>query len=125
MDGKVEWTGATTLSGINSDGGRISLDWEKGPSPMQVVLQCAGACSLIDLIEGVKGREVRSAYVELTSERADDFPKVFTKIHLSYHLDTDAPLRLLTRLAEKSHEKYCSVGNMIRSTADITWSLHI
>ena len=92
---------------------------------MQVVLQCVGACSLIDLIEGVKGREIRSAYVEMTSERAEDFPKVFTKIHLSYHLDTDAPLRLLTRLAEKSHEKYCSVGNMIRSTADITWSLHI
>ena len=98
MQGKVEWTGETTLSGINSDGGRISLDWNSGPSPMQVVLQCAGACSLIDLIEGVKDREVRSAHVDLTSERADDYPRVFTKIHMSYQIDTDAPQKLLIRL---------------------------
>ena len=124
MQGKVEWTGEATLSGINSDGDRISLDWESGPSPMQIVLQCAGACSLIDLIEGVKDREVRSAHVDLTSERADEYPRVFTKIHMSYHIDTDAPQKLLTRLIEKSHEKYCSVGNMLRHTAEITWSLN-
>lgn len=124
MQGKVEWTGDATLSGINSDGGRISLDWNSGPSPMQVVLQCAGACSLIDLIEGVKDREVRSAHVDLTSERADDYPRVFTKIHMSYQIDTDAPQKLLIRLIEKSHEKYCSVGNMLKHTTEITWSLN-
>jgi len=124
MQASVDWTGGVTLAGINSNGDRIAMDWNNGPSPMQIVLQCAGACSLVDLLEGVKGREVRSARVDMTSERADDYPRVFTKIHMTYHIDSDVPEKMITRLIEKSHEKYCSVGNMLKYTAEITWSLH-
>ncbi len=125
MEGKVEWTGGSTLDGINSSGDRVSMNWEEGPSPMQVVLQCVGACSLVDVVDGVKGREIRSAHVDLTSERAKDPPRVFTKIHMNYVVDSDAPEVLLRRLVEKSHEKYCSVSNMLIGTVDITWELNV
>ncbi len=125
MEGKVEWTGGSTLDGINSSGDRISMNWEEGPSPMQVVLQCVGACSLVDVVDGVKGREIRAAHVDLTSERAKEPPRVFTKIHMNYVVDSDAPEVLLRRLVEKSHEKYCSVSNMLIGTVEITWELNV
>ena len=50
MQGRVEWTGGTSLNGINAAGQSISMDWETGPSPMQVTLQMVGACSLVDVL---------------------------------------------------------------------------
>lgn len=120
----MTWTGGSTLQGETDTGVKVDMDWENGPSPMQLVLQCAGACSLIDVIEGLRNRVVNSAKVELTSERASEPPKVFTAINMHYIVDSDAPEKLIKRLIEKSHEKYCSVSNMLTGTATITWTLN-
>ena len=82
MQSKVEWLGQHGLKCINSNGQSLDLDWEEGPSPMQVTLQMIGACSLVDVVIGLKERQFSKAWVELDSERAEHAPRVFTSIEM-------------------------------------------
>ena len=104
MQGRVEWTGGTTLDGINAAGQRISMDWESGPSPMQLTLQMVGACSLVDVVIGLKERAFTNAWVDLDSTRAETSPRRFTSITMVYHVVGDVPQELVERVVAKSHE---------------------
>ena len=119
MRGSVEWTGGTGLVGINSSDQRVELNWDEGPSPMQLTLQMVGACSLVDVVIGLKDRKFSKVWVDLNSERADESPRVFTKIIMDYHVEGEVPLKLVERVVAKSHEKYCSVSNMLTPKVEI------
>ena len=112
MQGRVEWTGGDGLLCTNSNGQSLELDWENGPSPMQVTLQIIGACSLVDVVIGLKERPFTKVWVELDSTRAETSPRVFKTVEMIYHVKGDVPEKLLERIVEKSHEKLCSVSNM-------------
>ena len=113
MQGRVEWTGGHGLLCTNSKNQSLELDWESGPSPMQVALQMVGACSLVDVVVGLKEREFQRVWVEMDSTRAEHSPRVFKTIQMTYHVEGNVPTKLLERIVEKSHEKYCSVSNML------------
>ena len=123
MQGRVEWTGETTMAGINAAGQRISMDWETGPSPMQIMLQMVGACSLVDVVVGLKDRVFTGAWVEMDSTRAEESPRVFTSMTMVYHVEGDVPRKLVERVVAKSHEKYCSVSNSLDAAIKIDWSV--
>ena len=108
----MEWTGGDGLLCTNSNGQSLELDWENGPSPMQVTLQMIGACSLVDVVIGLKERPFTKVWVELDSTRAETSPRVFKTVEMIYHVKGDVPEKLLERIVEKSHEKLCSVSNM-------------
>ena len=112
MQGRVEWTGENGLLCTNSNQQSIKMDWEDGPSPMQVTLQMIGACSLVDVIVGLKDRQFTKVWVELDSTRVETTPRVFETVEMIYHVEGDVPEKLLERIVAKSHEKYCSVSNM-------------
>ena len=112
MQGRVEWTGGDGLLCTNSNGQSLELDWENGPSPMQVTLQMIGACSLVDVVIGLKERPFSKVWVELDSTRAETSPRVFKTVEMIYHVAGDVPEKLVERIVEKSHEKLCSVSNM-------------
>ena len=105
MQGRVEWTGGTSLNGINAAGQSISMDWETGPSPMQLTLQMVGACSLVDVVVGLKERPFSDAWVELDSTRAETTPRRFTSITMVYHVVGDVPQKLVERVVAKSPRK--------------------
>ena len=119
----MEWTGETTMAGINAAGQRISMDWETGPSPMQLMLQMVGACSLVDVVVGLKERVFTGAWVEMDSTRAEESPRVFTSMTMVYHVEGDVPRKLVERVVAKSHEKYCSVSNSLDAAIKIDWSV--
>lgn len=119
----MEWTGETTMAGINAAGQRISMDWETGPSPMQLMLQTVGACSLVDVVVGLKDRVFTGAWVEMDSTRAEESPRVFTSMTMVYHIEGDVPRKLVERVVAKSHEKYCSVSNSLDAAITIDWSV--
>ena len=79
---------------------------------MQVTLQMIGACSLVDVVIGLKERPFTKVWVELDSTRAETPPRVFKTVEMIYHVKGDVPEKLLERIVEKSHEKLCSVSNM-------------
>ena len=123
MRGKVEWTGGTKLDCQNERGQSIDVDWENGPSPMQIFLQMIGACSIVDVVIGLKNREFGQVWVDLDSVRRDEYPRSFTKVTMMYHVEGDVPEKLIRRTIEKSHEKYCSVSNSLSNEIEIAWDL--
>ena len=125
MQGRVEWTGGTTMDGINAAGQRIAMDWESGPSPMQLTLQMVGACSLVDVVVGLKERAFTKAWVEMDSTRAESSPRRFTTMTMVYHVQGDVPQKLVERVVAKSHEKYCSVSNSLDPTITINWRVEL
>ena len=54
MYGRVDWLGEHLVECSNANGQKITIDWEDGPSPVQITLQMIGACSLVDVVEGLK-----------------------------------------------------------------------
>ena len=125
MQSKVEWFGEHGLKCTNSNGQSIDLDWENGPNPMQVTLQMVGACSLVDVVIGLKERPFSKVWVELDSVREEQSPRVFTSIEMTYHVVGDIPQNLVERIVAKSHEKYCSVSNMINQSVNISWRVEM
>ena len=92
---------------------------------MEMLLLGLGGCTSFDVVLILKrGREpVNGCQVEITAERADSDPKVFTKIHLDYRLSGKglAPAKVERAIA-LSKEKYCSASIMLGATAAITSS---
>jgi putative redox protein len=120
MQGSVEWTGAQNMVGLTASGQRIEMDWDDGPGPMQITLQMVGACSLVDVVLGLKDRKFSKAWVEMDATRSEESTRHFTSMHLIYHITGDVPHKLVERVVDKSHEKYCGVSNSIRKDCKIT-----
>ena len=128
VNGEVLWTNDGGYVGTTGSGKRFEIYGESSPSPMAMVLHGHAACSLIDVIDGLKHRvaKLQSARVEINASRAEESPKVFTSIQMNYIISGDIPEELVRRLIESSHEKYCSVGIMItRSGASLDWTLRM
>ena len=123
MRAKVTWAGGTQLYCENERGQSIDVDWEDGPSPMQVFLQMIGACSIVDVVVGLKNREFGEVWVDLDADRREEYPRSFTKVNMTYHVEGDVPEKLVRRTIEKSHEKYCSVSNSLDENIEIVWDL--
>ncbi|MBK70735.1 MAG: hypothetical protein CMB53_05020 [Euryarchaeota archaeon] len=128
MKGEVKWTGDDGYIGTTSRGKVFGIYGETTPSPMEMVLHAHAACSLIDVVDGLKDRKdnVDFATVEIEADRAKDKPKVFTSVRMNYIVKGDVPEKLVRRLIESSHENFCSVGIMItRSGATLDWTLEM
>ena len=55
--------------------------------------------------------------------RAEDHPRKFVKLHLTYDFKSDADDTLAARWVMASVETYCSTINTIRDTTEITYSI--
>ncbi len=128
MNGEVVWTDSAGYVGTTGAGKTFGIYDSESPSPMEMVLHGHAACSLIDVIDGLKHRKDSLEFIriEIDADRADKSPKVFTSIRMRYIVKGDVPEELVRRLIESSHEKYCSVGIMItRSGAELEWTLEM
>jgi putative redox protein len=64
--------------------------------------------------------------VELNAERAEEDPKVFTKIHMHFVVKgQDIKPDVVERAIKLSAEKYCSASIMLGKTAEITHDFEI
>jgi putative redox protein len=106
------------------DGGGRNL----APRPMETVLAGTGGCTAYDVVLILqRGRhDVRACQVQVTSERAETDPKVFTKVHMHFVVSgPDLTNAAVDRAVRLSHEKYCSASAMLAKTADMTTSFEI
>ncbi len=98
-------------------------------TPMDVLLEAVGACSVFDIV-GIlskKRKTIEALDIDIDSQRAEDFPKVFTKIQLNYVLKSpNASQDDLEKAIDLSMTKYCSVSATLkRSGCDVTWTARI
>ena len=121
----MEWRGGSSAVGITAAGQEIELDWDNGPSPMQLALQMVGACALADVVIGLKERPFSEAWVELDSVRAQEAPRRFLSITMVFHVVGDVPVKLLERIVDKTLEKYCSVSSSLDPNIPIDWRVEV
>jgi putative redox protein len=99
-----------------------------GARPMELVLMGAGACTAVDvmLILRKARQPVTDCVVELEADRAEEEPKVFTKIRLRYIVTGKglAPAQV-ERAIKLSKEKYCSATIMLAKTAEVTFDYEV
>ncbi len=99
----------------------------KGIRPMEGVLMSLASCSAIDVVDMLKKmrQELTDFSIEVKGERREEVPKVFTKIHLVYHLSGDISPEKAQRAVQLSAEKYCSVSKMLEPTVEITYEVRL
>ena len=135
MKGTVTLQERSTFEGLSGSGHRVTMDVAPevggrnlGLRPMEMVLLGLGGCTAIDVLHMLrKGRQpITDMRVELDAERADDVPKVFTRIHLHFVL-TGAGLdpHKIERAINLSASKYCSASMMLNKTAEMTHDFEI
>ena len=135
MKGTVTLQEGSTFEGVAGSGHRVTMDVapevggrDLGLRPMEMVLLGLGGCTAIDVLHMLrKGRQpITDMRVELDAERADDVPKVFTRIHLHFVL-TGAGLdpHKVERAINLSASKYCSASMMLNKTAEMTHDFEI
>lgn len=123
MKARVQWVGevmfvaesgsghAVVLEGPLEQGGR-----NVGIRPMELLLMGVGGCSSYDVVSILRKsrQQVTGCVAELSAERAEGIPAVFTKIHLHFivtgHGLKEAQVK---RAVELSAEKYCSASIML------------
>jgi len=111
------------MDGPPEDGGR-----NLGVRPMEMVLLGMGGCTAFDvvLILQRQRQAITDCQVELSAERAETVPKVFTKIHVHYIVKGKSlDEKKVARAVEMTAEKYCSVSIMLSKSADITHDFEI
>lgn len=114
---------AVVIDGPPDGGGR-----NMGARPMELLLMGTGACSAYDVLLILrKGRHaVTDCVCEVSAERADEVPAVFTKIHLHFVVSGhDLKESVVKRAVELSAEKYCSASIMLGKTAEICHDFEI
>jgi putative redox protein len=134
MKARVRWIEDRTFVGRTESGHQVVLGTahgeapKPGPSPMELVLIGTGGCAGWDVVNILaKAREaVEGCAVEIEADRADQDPRVFTRIHMRFVLTGRGLDRAKAERAIRlSAEKYCSASAMLAKTAAITHELEL
>ncbi len=130
MKARIKWIEGVLMLGESDSGHAVVMDGPEehggrnlGIRPMEMLLLGMGGCTEFDVIHILsKGRhQVDLCEVELTAERADAVPKVFSRIHVHFRLaGPGLTEKMVERAVKLSAEKYCSASIMLGATAEIT-----
>lgn len=101
---------------------------DAGASPMELVLLALGGCLSMDVLSILAKKRVtiQDYEVQAEAERAEEHPRIFTRIHLRLILyGENIPAEAVDRAIALSEEKYCSVAAMLRKSAEVTIAFEI
>lgn len=114
----VVMDGAPSVGGTNA-----------GSSPMELILIALGGCSGMDVVSILRKKRMKydKFEIKISGERADDHPKVYTKVHVEYILyGKEINEKDFLHAVELSQNTYCSVAGLIKkSGAEVTFSHRI
>ncbi len=127
----IQYAGDEFFIGTPPSGHAQTLDTKSdknAPSPVEYLLMAVGGCTASDVISILqKKRQQITAYkVEVTGERRDEHPRLFTKFHIHHIVyGQNVSEQAVTQAIELSDTKYCSVAATVRPTAEVTTSFEI
>jgi len=123
MNVRIKWVDGAMFLGESGSGHSVVMDGPEdaggrnmGIRPMEMLLLGLGGCTSFDVMSMLKKsrQQVQNCEAEITAERADAVPSVFTKIHVHFVV-TGKKLKEnhVKRAVELSAEKYCSASIML------------
>ncbi|MGQ9426231.1 OsmC family protein [Gilvimarinus sp. F26214L] len=125
MEATVKWVDGVMFLGESGSGHTVVMDGaadhggrNMGARPMEMLLLGLGGCASFDVV-GIlqKARQnITHCKVELSAERADSVPAVFTRIEMVFIVEgrglKEAQVK---RAVELSATKYCSASKMLEA----------
>lgn len=135
MKARIKWVENVCFIGESETGHAVVLDGAAdaggrnlGMRPMEMLLIGMGACTSFDVVTILKKarQPVTDCVAELQAERADEIPKVFTRIHVHFVVTGQGlnPSQV-ERAVKLSAEKYCSASIMLGKSAEVTHDFEI
>ncbi|MCM2130176.1 OsmC family protein [Larsenimonas rhizosphaerae] len=123
MKATVKWTDGRQFVAESGSGHSVVMDGNPdnggrntGARPMELLLMGMGGCTAYDVINILEKsrQQVTDCVAELSAERADATPAVFTQIHVHFVV-TGRNLKesQVKRATELSATKYCSASLML------------
>lgn len=135
MKATVKWLDHMSFVGESSSGHSVVMDGppddggrNMGVRPMEMVLLGMGGCTAFDVVHILKRarQDITDCQVELDAERAEQVPKVFTRIHVHYRITgKDLNEKQVERAVTMTAEKYCSVSIMLAAVVEISHDFEI
>ena len=101
---------------------------ESAVKPIELILIGLGGCTGVDVVSILSKMRAPLDNLEISieAEQSDDFPKVFTNIHIDYTFyGQDLKNEQVERAINLSKEKYCSVSVMLSKSAEMSHSYKI
>ena len=135
MKARVKWVQDRTFLGESGSGHSVVMDGDPagggrdlGIRPMEALLLGMGGCTAYDVVDILeKSRQaVEDCAIEIEADRAEEIPKVFTKIVVRYIVTgRNLDPKKVERAVNLSAETYCSATIMLGKTAEITHEIEI
>lgn len=136
MRAEINWTGDVRFEATSGSGHTVTLDGppdsggqNAGPRPMELMLMGLGGCAAYDVVHilGRSREDVTGCRAVLEAERADEPPRVFTRVNLHFVVKgRGLDPRKVERAVHLSAEKYCSASIMLsRGGVEITHSFEV
>ncbi len=130
VEASARWTDKERFIGQASSGHATVVDagnHKTATSPMELVLVALCSCTAADVVSilSKKREPFTGVEVRAEAERADTFPKVYTKVKLVYRVTGKVSRKAVEDAVRLSEEKYCSVAGMLNKTARISYSVQV
>lgn len=135
MKARIRWLEPMSFVGESGSGHTVVMDGppehggrDLAARPMELLLIGMGGCTAFDVVHILKKarQAVTGCEAELEAERAEQEPKVFTRIHVHFIVTgRDLSEKHVRRAVELSATKYCSASIMLGETAEITHDFEI
>lgn len=135
MKSRVKWVENVCFMAESGSGHAMIMDGSPdiggrnlGPRPMELLLMGTGGCTSVDVIMILQKsrQDVTGCEVEVAAERAEDHPKVFTRIHMHFTVrGRGLKPEVVDRAIKLSAEKYCSASIILGKTAEMTHDFEI
>jgi putative redox protein len=122
----AKWQGETSFIARNAAGGTVqmgTIDGRPGVGPMQLLLVAIAGCTGDDIVSILQKKQVNldDFQILVTGKRAVDYPKIWSQIHIAYHIwGRDIKSVDVEKAIDLSINKYCSVGMMLGKSAVIS-----
>jgi len=123
MEAKVSWAGGVSFKAESGTGHAVTVDGppnlggeDLGARPMELILMGLGGCTAFDVMTILKKarQDVTDCVAQLSAERADAVPSVFTKIHVHFVVTgRNLKDKQVARAIKLSAEEYCSASIML------------
>ena len=122
------WTGeGLNFSATDTKGNEIKMG-RQGVSASQMVLMGLAGCMGMDIVSILekKRQTITSVEVQVTAQQADDYPKPYHDIEVAFTVKGDnVDDKAVARAIKLSEEKYCIVGQTLKSEVKLTTSFTI
>jgi putative redox protein len=114
---------SVVMDGAAEAGGR-----NLGVRPMEMLLLGLGGCTAFDVVSILRKSRAQmvDCEVELEAERAEDVPRVFTRIHVHFIVSgKNLDEKKVARAVALSADKYCSASQMLAKAAVISHDFEV